>query len=82
MTRCATQLIMKSSPKGSPWRAQASIPEQQQRQQQQQHQRGSRWTGTSKSGVTATNPGLKTASSPEELTKVDPVPIVFVVSVE
>ncbi|CAN0127619.1 unnamed protein product, partial [Laminaria digitata] len=30
VTRCATQLIMKSSPKGSPWRASASIPEQNQ----------------------------------------------------
>lgn len=55
---------MKSSPKGSPWRAQANIPEQ-----PQQQQRSGLWSGKGKAAV-VNNPGVKTASSPEELTKV------------
>lgn len=54
---------MKSSPKGSPWRAQANIPEQ------TQQQRSSLWSGKGKTAV-VNNPGVKIASSPEELTKV------------
>lgn len=57
MTRCATQLIMKSAVKGAGWSATASIPEQRSRR--------SRGGGGSKSGGI-----IKKASSPEELTKV------------
>ncbi|CBJ26106.1 Mx1, Mx-like dynamin-related GTPase [Ectocarpus siliculosus] len=69
VTRCATQLIMKSSPKGSPWKASASIPEQ----QQQQHGASSLWrkTKSSTSKTSADFPkGPRSASTPEELTKV------------
>eukprot|EP00752_Nemacystus_decipiens_P002787 g2603.t1 len=67
VTRCATQLIMKSSPKGSPWKASASIPEQ----QQQQSGSSSRWRmGKSGGGSSGSMKGPRSASTPEELTKV------------
>lgn len=57
---------MKSSPKGSPWKASASIPEQQQQQQR------SLWKGKSGSSASASGAatGPRHASTPEELTKV------------
>eukprot|EP00903_Cladosiphon_okamuranus_P010659 g10077.t1 len=65
VTRCATQLIMKSSPKGSPWKASASIPEQ------EQQQSNSRWRmGKSSGGSLESVKGPRSASTPEELTKV------------
>lgn len=57
VTRCATQLIMKSGPKGSAWSARASIPQQ----------RSTGWRRKSGGGGDGVE---KTASTPEELTQV------------
>lgn len=51
---------------GSPWKASASIPEQ----QQQQSGSGSRWRMGKSGGSSESIKGPRSASTPEELTKV------------